>query len=42
MLHITVPALTPATIPCQHAWVFSMTGIQNFMDNGRNQQILQQ
>jgi alpha-L-fucosidase len=29
-LYIEVPALTPDVIPCQHAWVFSLTNIVNF------------
>jgi alpha-L-fucosidase len=28
-LSIQVPALTPDIIPCQHAWVFAITGVAN-------------
>jgi hypothetical protein len=28
-MELDLPALTPATIPCQHAWVVALTGIGN-------------
>ena len=28
-LYILLPALTPDLVPCEHAWVFALTGIGN-------------